>query len=104
MQVENRLRERLETGFSPSFLEISNESHMHNVAPGSESHFKVVLASNHFEGMPRVRRHQAVYALVGDFLDGGVHALALHTYTPAEWQTLNQAPASPRCHGGEKSS
>jgi len=28
------------------------------------------------------------------------HALALHTYTPEEWATIDAAPASPTCAGG----
>jgi BolA protein len=76
---------------------------MHNVPPGSESHFKVVLAASVFDGQRKVARHQAVYALLGDLMQGGVHALALHLYTPEEWAALGGAPASPECLGGGRS-
>ena len=86
---------------SPVHLELTNESHMHNVPPGSESHFKAVVVSEHFIELARVRRHQAVYAALGDLMQR-IHALALHTYTPEEWQARTAAPASPQCLGGSK--
>lgn len=86
---------------SPVHLELSNESHMHNVPPGSESHFKAVIVSAAFNELSRVRRHQAVYGALGDLMQR-IHALALHTYTPAEWQARQTAPDSPQCMGGSK--
>ena len=83
--------------------ELVNESHMHSVPPNSETHFKLVLVSEDFEGLPKVRRHQQVYKVVGQLMQEGLHALALHLYTPSEWQEKNQqAPASPQCMGGSK--
>ena len=89
--------------FNPDFLEVLNESHRHSVPPNSETHFKVVLVSSLFEGKRKVARHQQVYAALAAQLEGPVHALALHTYTPAEWQERQQAaPQSPDCLGGSK--
>ncbi len=101
MQVQNSIETRLREAFSPEYLSVENESHMHNVPPGSESHFKVTLVSEAFEGQRRVRQHQAVYGVLSEEMAGPVHALALHTYTPAEWQ--GRSPESPRCLGGEGS-
>jgi BolA protein len=50
-----------------------------------------------------VARHQQVYAALAPQLAGPVHALALHTYSPCEWQQRErEAPASPPCLGGSK--
>ncbi|MGM0634281.1 MAG: BolA family protein, partial [Pseudomonadota bacterium] len=68
--------------------------------PATESHFKVTLVSDRFEGQRAVRRHQQVYGLLGEELDGGVHALALHLYTPEEWREQGKPPDSPDCRGG----
>lgn len=95
-QIEHKLRQ----AFAPEHLEVLNESHMHSVPPGSESHFKVTLVSTAFEGLRAVKRHQAVYKVLADELANGVHALALHTYAPADWP--GSAPASPQCRGGSK--
>lgn len=94
--LENALRE----AFSPVYLQIENESHMHNVPPGSESHFKVQLVAEAFTGKRRVQQHQLVYGALGDLMSQ-IHALALHTWAPAQWQG-DQAPASPQCLGGSK--
>ena len=89
--------------FNPDFLEVLNESHQHSVPPNSETHFKVVLVSPSFDGKRKVARHQQVYAALAAHLEGPVHALALHTYTPDEWRERQQAaPQSPDCLGGSK--
>jgi BolA protein len=102
MNVESTLRERLEESFSPVQLEIENESHQHSVPANSETHFRVVLVSDDFEGLRPVARHQRVYGLVGDLMAGPLHALALHLYTQGEWAERSGAPASPACLGGSK--
>ncbi|WP_430462110.1 BolA family protein [Thalassolituus sp. LLYu03] len=83
---------------NPVHVELINESHMH-AGPATDSHFKLVLVSDAFTGKRAVARHQSVYALVAEELKGPVHALALHLYTPEEWQTAS-VPASPKCQGG----
>lgn len=102
MTVEAQIRQQLMQTFAPDFLDVVNESHGHNVAPGSETHFKVVIVANQFSNNRSVQRHQKVYAALGEFLKQGVHALAIHTYTPEEWQAAGGAPESPACLGGSK--
>lgn len=95
-------RERIQTVLAelhPQHLEVLDESHMHS--RGQETHYKVVLVSELFEGLSAVRRHQKIYATLGELMPS-VHALALHTYSPEEWSALGQAPASPTCAGGSK--
>lgn len=102
MIVQQQITDKLTQQFSPDHLEVVNESHMHNVPAGSESHFKVVLATDAFEGKRQVQRHQQVYGVLADELAGDVHALALHTYSPQEWADVAAAPESPQCMGGSK--
>jgi BolA protein len=81
----------------PLHLEVLDESHMHS--RGLESHYKAVIVSPEFAGLNAVKRHQKVYASLGELMSE-VHALALHTYTPEEWAQQGTAPASPTCKGG----
>lgn len=81
----------------PEHLEVLDESHMHS--RGLETHYKAVIVSPLFAGLNAVKRHQKVYATVGELM-GQIHALALHTYTPEEWAAQGVAPASPACRGG----
>lgn len=104
MTQQKRITEKLEHRFNPVHLEVLNESHMHNVPPGSESHFKVTIVSDEFSGKPLVARHRAVNQTLAGELAGGVHALALHTLDPDQWfERAGRVPDSPPCHGGGKS-
>ena len=103
MTVQQDIELQLAQDFVPEFLDVANESHQHSVPANSETHFKVVLVSQRFEGLRKVARHQQVYAALAAQLAGPVHALALHTYTIAEWQARQEAaPESPECRGGSK--
>lgn len=53
---------------------------------GGGDHFEATVVSQTFEGKTRVEQHQIVYAALGELMTGPVHALALKTYTPAQWQ------------------
>ncbi|XP_015127862.1 bolA-like protein DDB_G0274169 [Diachasma alloeum] len=99
--IENSIRVKLEKGLSPSFLEIFNESYMHNVPEGSETHFKVVVVSEQFSDQPLIKRHRMVNELLQHELENGVHALSIVAKTPAQWEQSSQTVSpSPACRGG----
>jgi BolA protein len=101
MSVQDVIESKLVAALSPLHMDVVNESGSHNVPEGSESHFKVVLVCDGFAGRPMLQRHRMVYAALQDELAGPVHALALHTYTPEQWQSVaEEAPSSPNCRGG----
>ena len=103
MSMQDTIAQRLREQFAPMHLEVDDESHMHSVPAGSESHFRVVLVSDSFAGKPLLQRHRAVNAALNAELNGGIHALALHTMTPEEWFAKGgSTPASPPCLGGGK--
>lgn len=105
MERKNQIVAMLTEAFALAHLEVVNDSHMHSVPPNSETHFKLVLVSEDFEGLPKVRRHQQVYRLLTPLMSEGLHAVALHLHTPSEWSSKAQAaPSSPNCMGGSKSS
>ncbi len=101
--VEQAIRSKLSAGLEPAHLDIRNESSMHNVPPGSESHFRVVVVTGRFDEQSRVQRHRTVHALLSEELDGPVHALAIEAHTPQEWEARSGAiTQSPACLGGSK--
>jgi BolA protein len=103
MQRQQLITERLQAALPLQYLDVINESSSHSVPAGSETHFKLVLVSSAFEGLRAVARHQKIYALLSDEMPKGLHALALHTYTPEEWIAAGHAaPDSPECRGGSK--
>lgn len=102
MKIENQITEKLKADFNPSHLQVINESHMHNVPTGSESHFKVVVVSDKFDGKRLIQRHKAINSCLASELKNDIHALAMHTYTAQEWAEVEDAPQSPKCLGGSK--
>jgi BolA protein len=89
---------------SPLHLEIVDESHMHSVPAGAESHFKVLAISDLFAELKPVGRHRLVMQALKAEFDSGLHALAVHAWTPEEWLVKGgKAPDSPLCMGGSKS-
>ena len=78
LAMQQRLRQRLQA--EP--VQVIDESQQHAGHAGANglgygSHFRVRLGSPQFAGLSRVARHRLVYDAVQDFLDAGVHALAI---------------------------
>ena len=102
MSMQTTIEEKLGQAFDTEHLQVENESHMHNVAPGSESHFKVTIVSALFDEQMLIKRHRMVNKTLAQELQQ-IHALALHTLTPAEWLARQgQVADSPHCRGGGK--
>jgi BolA protein len=100
--VERLLSDALGAAFAPTILQVLNESHMHS-GPATESHFKVVVVSEQFEGLNLVKRHRAINGAAKEQLDAGLHALSIIALTPAQWAERSGAvPESPLCGGGSK--
>ena len=57
----------------------------HVAVRGDGHHWEALVVSASFEGLSRVRRHQLVYAALGDRMREEVHALSMSTLTPGEW-------------------
>lgn len=90
--IQTLVEERLTTAFTPTLLEVKNQSqahkgHMHN-GDQDESHFKVTIVSNAFEGASRVERQRQVHTALGDAMPQ-IHALSLRIFTPPEYAALN---------------
>lgn len=101
-----RLNAKLTELLSPQYLFIEDESGNHSVPEGSESHFKVIVASDVFSSLSKVERHQKVYSLLGEEFKNGLHALSIRAYSLAEWEKEKSKLdfQSPECLGGSKKS
>lgn len=88
MTIESRMREKLMISLRPTRLDVVNESHLHaghRSSPGTgESHFRVLIVSEAFDGKSRIDRHRMVTDLLSDELKNGVHALAIKACAPGE--------------------
>ena len=94
------IEERLKDIFNPIHLDVQNVSHGQKSA---ESHFKVIVVSEQFEGTRLIGRHRAINAAVSES-DGslGFHSLEIGAAkTPNEWNINSSVKDSPKCAGGD---
>lgn len=117
--VETSIRNKLGNNLEAIHLDVINESYMHNVPKGAETHFKVVVVSNKFQGVPlikvtrdlklthevysciRFQRHRLVNDLLKEELNSGVHALSIVAKSPDQWDNSEKiVEPSPKCRGG----
>ena len=100
MSIRQDITDQLVGALPVDHLDVVNESHMHNVLEGAESHFKVVIVSPAFDGKTLVARHRLLNCILAKTLSTHIHSLALHTMTTEEWSISQKAPTSPPCMGG----
>lgn len=100
--LQSHITAKIKNQLPLQYLEVVNESYMHSVPPGSESHFKLVVVSDEFIGMRLIARHRLINQILAEELADSIHALAIHTYTIDEWHEKSSAPKSPKCLGGSK--
>ncbi|CCG81058.1 Putative uncharacterized protein [Taphrina deformans PYCC 5710] len=90
--LEQVIRSKLTTALAPSLLEVHNDSHMHRHhaamanSTSPETHFRITVVSDTFDGQRLAARHRVVYGLLRDEMarEGGIHALQLRLKTRAE--------------------
>jgi BolA family transcriptional regulator, general stress-responsive regulator len=88
MATRDLITEKLTKAFVPQSLEVVDESHQHvghaGHRPGGETHFRVHIVAQAFQGKSRLQRHRMVNEILAGELAGGVHALAIHASAPGD--------------------
>ena len=88
MRVRDAIELNINKALRPLRLEIEDESHRHaghaGARPEGESHFRLVVVAEAFEGKSRVERQRMVYAALKELMESRIHALSLATLAPAE--------------------
>ena len=81
MSATDTIKAKLAAKFAPAFLDVIDESNKHfghaGWREGGETHFRVRIATRHFDGMSRVAQHRAVMDVLGAELKDQVHALTI---------------------------
>jgi BolA family transcriptional regulator, general stress-responsive regulator len=105
MNRAQRMHNLLVRELSPLHIELIDETSQHKAPADGESHFRLLLVSDRFTDLRPLARHRLVNGLLGAEFSAGLHALALHAWTPDEWFLRGgQVPGSPPCLGGAKAS
>jgi BolA protein len=88
MRTADLITKKLTEAFSPQSLKVEDESHQHEGhaghRPGGQTHFRVYIVSDAFNGKTRIERHRMINGILSDDLAAGVHALAIHAAAPGE--------------------
>lgn len=88
MRTKDVITKKLTEAFAPQSLRVEDESHLHaghaGHRPGGETHYRVHIVSEAFQGKSRIERHRSVNTVLAQELAGGVHALAIHATAPGE--------------------
>lgn len=81
MSARQTIIAKLTDKFAPVFLDVIDESNKHHGhagwREGGETHFRVRIATRHFDGLSRVAQHRAVMDALQTELKDRVHALAI---------------------------
>ena len=88
MRTADVITEKLSAAFAPVSLRVVDESHQHEGhaghRPGGQTHYRVYIVAQAFQGKSRVDRHRMINQTLAQELAGGVHALAIHASAPGE--------------------
>jgi BolA protein len=81
MSARDTIIAKLTSKFAPAFLDVIDESMQHHGhagwREGGETHFRVRIATRHFDGMSRVTQHREVNEALIELMDNPIHALAI---------------------------
>lgn len=94
--------------YSPPFMLLYLYAPMHHIPSydrpsNSETHFKVIIISTHFQNKTPIAKHRLVNSVLKQELDGPVHALSIVAMTPDKWDGGIDIGSSPSCRGGDGS-
>ncbi|WP_025300595.1 BolA family protein [Candidatus Endolissoclinum faulkneri] len=88
MTIANTMRIKLQNAFTPSVMEIIDESYMHighlGNCSGSETHFRIIITSRTFDKVSKVQRYRMVHNVIAEELDNRIHAVSMMLRSPNE--------------------
>jgi stress-induced morphogen len=82
------IREALEKQFDPEYLDVEDESHLHEGHAGAQTgmgHYRVTIVARAFQGMSAIQRHKAVFDALGDLMKTDIHAVSIRPIAPGEF-------------------
>jgi len=88
--IKTTLQEKI--GATIVDIEDRSDLHKHHQgrmnAPAGSGHYDAIIVAESFAGKTMMQQHRMVYAALADQMQTTIHALALKTYTPEQWQQL----------------
>ncbi|MBB4305672.1 BolA protein [Rhodobium orientis] len=90
--MRDKIEAKLKLALRPESIRVEDESAKHaghierhgHADPDGDTHFRVWIVSDMFAGKSRVECHRMITDLLAEEFDAGLHALAIHSSTPAQ--------------------
>ena len=103
MTTQDKIETKIIETFAPSRLRVDNDSKRH-AGPATDSHFRLIIIAEAFEGQRSLQRQRLVYACLADELAGPVHALQMKCLTPSEYKAADGDVTlkAPPCAGAHR--
>ncbi len=103
MTTQDKIKNKIIETFTPSRLRVDNDSKRH-AGPATDSHFRLIIIAEAFEGQRSLQRQRLVYACLADELAGPVHALQMKCLTPSEYNAADGDVTlkAPPCAGAHR--
>jgi len=98
MNTKEKIEQILRQTLAATVVEVEDESALHAGHAGAASgggHYRVTVVSPLFEGKSRVMRHRMVYGALATEMQRTIHALALTTLAPSQWESAQRKPDEP---------
>ena len=77
------IKDRLQTKWLDATVQVFDDSHLHS--RGANSHFRVLVVCDQFEGKGPVDRRKEVFKALNEFWNQGVHSISVSTFTVKEF-------------------
>lgn len=80
MNRTQAIQQYLTAALAPSHLVVHDDSHLHvgHSGHGGAGHFRVEIASEHFNGLMLIAQHRLVYQALAPLMPAEIHALTIH--------------------------
>ncbi|MCP5468420.1 MAG: BolA family transcriptional regulator [Deltaproteobacteria bacterium] len=91
--TKEKIEKILQESFAPNFLEVHDDSGRHaghTGARGGGGHYQVIIVSSKFKDKTLIEQHRLVNESLKNLFKEKVHALALKTYSPEQWDSHNK--------------
>jgi BolA protein len=79
VSMSENIHQKLQQAFTPTHLEVIDQSHLHKghagARSGGESHFAVTIKAYAFNELSLLARHRAINKILAEELKGAIHAL-----------------------------
>ncbi|PZU96739.1 MAG: BolA family transcriptional regulator [Pseudanabaena sp.] len=97
MNTITQIKDILQDKLGAVIVEIADRSDLHKHhqgrmnAPVGSGHYDAIIVAESFAGKTMMQQHRMVYAALAEQMQTTIHAIALKTYTPEQWQQIEQS-------------